>query len=100
MLFSSIHCQGKYLYTCMLFSEANVSKILMFFFSVYLCSDGSSATVLTNYTEVIGTLGSASAVNVVTTEQIPEGCAILTVSDRCEVHMMLKVSRLKHGHTK
>ena len=61
-------------------------------FSVYLrCSDDDSAAVLKSYEDLIRTLGSGEAVNVITTETPPEGCAISTVSAKCEVHMMLKV---------
>ena len=56
------------------------------------CSDEQSADVLQKYTDLIKTLGSGSDVIVMTSETPPQGCAIRTVSAKCEVHMMLKVS--------
>ncbi len=59
------------------------------------CADDASAGVLRNYTDLLQTLCSASGVHVTSAAALegapPEGCAISTVSARCEVHMMLKV---------
>lgn len=56
------------------------------------CSEDDLAVTLRRYTDLIVTLASASQVNVLTGgDTIPQGCAISTVSAKCEVHMMLKV---------
>ena len=55
------------------------------------CSDETTAATLRNFVELIRTLGSGAEVSVLMTEQAPEGCAISTVSAKCEMHMMLKV---------
>ncbi len=69
----------------------NVSLVNLF--TVYLkCSDSSSAAVLEHYTDLIQNLASGEKILILTDSQPPEGCAISTVSARCEVHMMLKVS--------
>lgn len=54
------------------------------------CSDDASATVLSDFSALITNLVSASSVTVMTTEVPPEGCAMATVSSKCEVHIMLK----------
>ena len=60
--------------------------------AVYLkCSDQPTETTLKSFVELIRTLGSGAEVTILTTQQPPEGCAISTVSAKCEVHMMLKV---------
>ena len=56
------------------------------------CSDVQSAEVLQKYTNLIKTLASGADVKITTLESPPQGCAVRTVSDKCEVHMMLKVS--------
>ena len=65
------------------------------------CSDAASATTVSKYVDLMSNLGSASQVVVLTAEGAPEGCAIQTVSARCEVHMMLKVgqSATRSGQT-
>ncbi len=66
---------------------------LLKIFTVYLkCSDSSSAAVLEHYTDLIQNLASGEKISILTDSQPPEGCAISTVSARCEVHMMLKVN--------
>ena len=60
--------------------------------TVYLrCADEASADVLNHYRDLFQTLANAQGVNILTNQQPPEGCAISTVSAKCEVHMMLKV---------
>ena len=44
-----------------------------------------------DFEDLIRVLGSGQEVKVITEETPPEGCAISTVSAKCEVHMMLKV---------
>lgn len=66
---------------------------LLVVFAVYLkCSDDESADILRSLDDLITVLGSALEVRVITDDTAPQGCAILTVSAKCEVHMMLKVS--------
>lgn len=63
------------------------------YFTVYLqCTDVETRELLSHYTDVIATLTNASAVIVQTTVEKPppEGCAVMTVSTKCEVHMLLK----------
>jgi len=54
------------------------------------CSDEGSANTLEGFLDLVIVLGSGAEVKVVTTQTPPEGCAIATVSDKCEVHMMLR----------
>jgi valyl-tRNA synthetase len=54
------------------------------------CADEDSASSLKNFTDVIQTLASASNVHMLTTELPPIGCAIQTISAKCEVHLLLK----------
>ena len=57
------------------------------------CSEGGEGATLSKYTDLIMTLGSGIQVHIVTGgEGPPQGCAISTVSAKCEVHMLLKVS--------
>ena len=63
-----------------------------FFFTVYLrCADETSADVLNHHRDLFQTLANAQAIHILTNQHPPEGCAISTVSAKCEVHMMLKV---------
>ena len=69
--------------------------------AVYLkCSDASSAAVLEHFTDLIQNLASGEKISILTDVQPPEGCAISTVSARCEVHMMLKVNWSDHVDVK
>jgi valyl-tRNA synthetase len=56
------------------------------------CTDVESANVLKSYVDLIQALASAANIHVLTTEEEapPIGCAIQTVSAKCEVHIMLK----------
>ncbi|ELT91500.1 hypothetical protein CAPTEDRAFT_153512 [Capitella teleta] len=59
--------------------------------NLYLkCSDDESASMLKNFGDLITVLGSGQEVKVIRDEVPPEGCAISTVSAKCEVHMLLK----------
>jgi len=56
---------------------------------VYLkCSDEATSQVLNNYADLINIMGSCSIS--VTTSDPPSGCAMSTVSAKCETHLMLK----------
>ncbi|KAG1659710.1 Valine--tRNA ligase [Nymphon striatum] len=59
---------------------------------VYLkCSDDSVQEILTRFSREILTLTYSSVVNILTaSEKPPVGCAISTVSDKCEVHLGLQ----------
>ncbi|XP_002732116.2 valine--tRNA ligase [Saccoglossus kowalevskii] len=60
---------------------------------VYLrCSTTSVSEMLQPYNFVIQTLGSVSTIHHIPADggDIPSGCAISTVSDKCEVHLLLK----------
>ena len=65
---------------------------LYIFTAVYLkCSDQDIATLLRPYTDTVKTLTTSSSVNLLVDEAPPAGCAMATVSDKCEVHLLLKV---------
>ncbi|XP_074654365.1 valine--tRNA ligase-like [Tubulanus polymorphus] len=59
---------------------------------VYLkCHDDDTVLLLQQYTDVIATLSNSSAIDVLgDSAAVPLGCAIYTVSAKCEVHLMLK----------
>ncbi|XP_070532577.1 valine--tRNA ligase-like [Ptychodera flava] len=59
---------------------------------VYLrCSSAAVATLLEPYSTTMQTLASTSTIHFLQhEEQPPLGCAIATVSDKCEVHLLLK----------
>jgi valyl-tRNA synthetase len=76
---------------------------------VYLrCSDETLASELRRFIPPLQTLSYSSKVEVLTTTPPPTGCAILIVSDRCEIHLMLKglidpakeIEKLKQKHEK
>lgn len=52
------------------------------------CSDKETANIVTKFTNVIETLAFCSKIFV--NVDPPTGCAILTISDKCEVHLLLK----------
>lgn len=55
------------------------------------CSDDESANVLKSSIELLKTLTSSQTVEVLSSSQHPPlGCAIQTISAKCEVHLMLK----------
>ncbi|ESO02109.1 hypothetical protein HELRODRAFT_106472 [Helobdella robusta] len=57
------------------------------------CLDKDSEIILSKYKDLVKTLTSSNFVMVLTkssADQPPQGCAIQTVSTKCEVHMMLK----------
>ncbi|XP_067001147.2 valine--tRNA ligase isoform X1 [Anabrus simplex] len=53
-----------------------------------VCSDELVSSLVEKYTSVTATLAYCSKVEV--TSSPPPGCAILTISDKCEVHLLLK----------
>uniref|UniRef100_A0A646QHV5 Valine--tRNA ligase n=1 Tax=Hemiscolopendra marginata TaxID=943146 RepID=A0A646QHV5_9MYRI len=58
---------------------------------VYLqCSNENLADTLKSYEEFIKTLAYCSTVKVLTEKAPTDGCAIFTVSDKCQIHLMLK----------
>ncbi|XP_035683587.1 valine--tRNA ligase-like isoform X1 [Branchiostoma floridae] len=54
------------------------------------CSDNSVAEMLNKYTDIITILSQSGKVTTLVDQPPPEGCAILTVSDKCTVHLLLK----------
>ncbi|XP_071802755.1 valine--tRNA ligase-like [Asterias amurensis] len=54
------------------------------------CTDQAVADTLSQYQDLIITLSSASAVHCLVGTAPPSGCAMATVSDKCEVHLLLK----------
>ncbi|KAL3276232.1 hypothetical protein HHI36_020948 [Cryptolaemus montrouzieri] len=52
------------------------------------CSDASVSNVVSKYNAALCTLAYCSKVAINETQ--PVGCAVLTVSDKCEVHLLLK----------
>lgn len=58
-------------------------------FAAFLhCSDSNLGKALSRYCDVIATLSNCSSVLL---KSPPPGCAIFTASDKCEVHLLLKV---------
>ncbi|KAL1130732.1 hypothetical protein AAG570_011973 [Ranatra chinensis] len=54
----------------------------------YSTTDSESLKILTDYCQTIITLSYCSKLE--KTDKCPEGCAILTVSDKCQIHLLLK----------
>nr|CAH7749062.1 unnamed protein product [Callosobruchus chinensis] len=52
------------------------------------CSDDATAEIVTNYISALKTLAYCSKIGV--NEESPKGCTIITVSDKCEVNLLLK----------
>ncbi|XP_044734548.1 valine--tRNA ligase isoform X2 [Chrysoperla carnea] len=52
------------------------------------CSDSNITKTIEQFTDVLLTLSSCSKIEINQTP--PIGCAILTISDKCEVHLLLK----------
>ncbi|KAG5898092.1 hypothetical protein JTB14_001795 [Gonioctena quinquepunctata] len=52
------------------------------------CNDEATAEIVVNYSSMLQTLAYCSKTQV--NEPAPSGCTILTVSDKCEVHLLLK----------
>ncbi|XP_071948328.1 valine--tRNA ligase-like [Antedon mediterranea] len=58
---------------------------------VYLeTSDENVVTLVKEFTDTIKTLTYSSNVKTLINEQPPVGCAMMTVSDKCQIHLMLK----------
>lgn len=53
-------------------------------------ADPTTATTLTKYAASLQTLSYCSTTTVAPVNSIPTGCSIITVSDKCEVHLLLK----------
>lgn len=56
------------------------------------CSDESTLQIVTKFKLEIATFANCSKVELANTSSIPIGCAILPISDKCQVHLLLKVS--------
>ncbi|XP_046570599.1 valine--tRNA ligase-like [Haliotis rubra] len=54
------------------------------------CTDEDTSSKVKLFTDVIQTLTNSSAVHVLVSDSVPDGCAMLTVSSKCEAHLMLK----------
>nr|CAD7424685.1 unnamed protein product [Timema monikensis] len=54
-----------------------------------VCSDGGVSATVGKFQSALSTLAYCSKVEV-NPDSLPSGCAILTVSDKCEVHLLLK----------
>ena len=64
------------------------------FLAVFVqCSDSSLESTVQNYDDLIRTLTSSTKVTVTGSDAtgVPSGCAVCTVSAKCQVHMLLKV---------
>ncbi|XP_069705537.1 valine--tRNA ligase isoform X1 [Periplaneta americana] len=53
-----------------------------------ICSDEATSSTVNKYQSAVSTLAYCSKVEL--SSSPPQGCAILTVSDKCEVHLLLK----------
>ena len=74
--------------------KSQQTQFLIFMcFSVYLkCSDEETANLLRTHPDLIQVLSLTSAVNIMVDQTPPVGCAVQTVSAKCETHLMIKVS--------
>lgn len=60
-------------------------------FSVFVkCSDDETASLVRSHADMIQTLSLSSCVNINQTP--PKGCAVQTVSAKCETHFHIKVT--------
>jgi hypothetical protein len=55
------------------------------------CGDEETASVLRKHAFLIETSSSSSAVHIVTTATVPDGCSTQTISAKCQAYLMLKV---------
>jgi len=63
--------------------------------TVYVkCSDDETATLVKTYTDLIQGMSLSNAVTILTNQAPPTGCAVQTVSAKCETHYMIKVWRI------
>ena len=67
--------------------------VTVLYLTVFIkCSDDELAKVSQRYTDLIQTLTTSASTTVLSVDDHPPlGCAIQTVSARCEVHLLLKV---------
>ncbi|PFX27275.1 valine--tRNA ligase-like [Stylophora pistillata] len=68
--------------------EYNVTRAKPEVYVVF--SEQSLAAAVSKYAETACTLSSSERIHVVCEEKPPRGCAVATVSDKCEVHVVLK----------
>ncbi|BFZ05935.1 hypothetical protein BsWGS_08973 [Bradybaena similaris] len=58
---------------------------------VYLkCADNETASSLSQFEDVISTMVNTSSISILVNTDPPQGCAMSTVSAKCETHLMLK----------
>jgi len=55
------------------------------------CSDESTLETVTKFKLEITTFANCSKVELADSSCTPSGCAILSISDKCQVHLLLKV---------
>lgn len=55
------------------------------------CSDENTTDIVTKFKLEISTFANCSKVELTDSSGMPSGCAILSVSDKCQVHLLLKV---------
>lgn len=63
--------------------------------SYIMCTDQKTLETVTKFKLEIATFANCSKVELADTSSMPTGCAILSVSDKCQVHLLLKVIILK-----
>lgn len=68
--------------------EYNLTKAKPEVYVVF--SDQSLASTVSKFTDTACTLSSSESIHVVSEEKPPKGCAVATVSDKCEIHVLLK----------
>lgn len=56
------------------------------------CSDQNTLEIVTKFKLEISTFANCSKVELINESSVLTGCAILSVSDKCQVHLLLKVS--------
>ena len=72
----------------------------MHYIVVYIkCNEESTLNNLQDLLPLIANLGSCLEVKLLnSSESAPQGCAVSTVSAKCEIHMMLKVTYIITSH--
>lgn len=61
-----------------------------------MCSEQKTLETVTKFKLEIATFANCSKVELADTSSMPTGCAILSVSDKCQVHLLLKVNYFKN----
>jgi valyl-tRNA synthetase len=61
-----------------------------------MCTEQRTLETVAKFKSEIATFANCSKVELADTSSMPTGCAILSVSDKCQVHLLLKVNYFKN----